>query len=99
MRIIDLLVIRRNPHFGAPARPSTPEVLQVRERTPTPYRFFVFTFGFVVESINEFGGASSTLPNVTLMMTSSLSTQHQGITGIIYKRCLEDLKIITLNFT
>ncbi len=42
---------------------------------------------------------TSTLPNVTLMMTSLLSTQHKGITSIIYRRYLEDLKVITLNFT
>jgi hypothetical protein len=33
-------------------------VLQAKEHTPTPYPSDVFTFGFVVEFIKEFGGAS-----------------------------------------
>jgi hypothetical protein len=32
-------------------------VLQAKERAPTFFSFF-FTFGFIVESIKEFGGAS-----------------------------------------
>jgi len=35
--------------------PLYPEMLQTKERTSTPYPSFVFTFGFVVESIKEFG--------------------------------------------
>jgi hypothetical protein len=33
-------------------------VLQAKERTQTPFPSDVFTFGLVVESIKEFGGAS-----------------------------------------
>jgi hypothetical protein len=33
-------------------------VLQIRERAPNLSSFVVFTFGLVVESIKEFGGAS-----------------------------------------
>jgi hypothetical protein len=33
-------------------------VLQTKEPTPTPYPFVIFTFGFTIESIKEFGGAS-----------------------------------------
>jgi hypothetical protein len=33
-------------------------VLQAKEHTPTPYPFIVFTFGFEIESIKEFRGAS-----------------------------------------
>jgi hypothetical protein len=33
-------------------------VLRAKERAPTPYPSNVFTFGLVVESIHEFGGAS-----------------------------------------
>jgi len=40
--IIDLLVIHPNPHSEAPARTSTPEVLQAKDHTPTPYPFVVF---------------------------------------------------------
>jgi hypothetical protein len=35
------------------------KVLRTRERAPTPFPSVVFTFGFVVESIKEFEGASS----------------------------------------
>jgi hypothetical protein len=28
------------------------------EHTPTPYPFVIFTFGFTIESIKEFGGTS-----------------------------------------
>jgi len=33
-------------------------MLQVREGSPTPSPFVVFTFGLIVEFIKEFGGAS-----------------------------------------
>jgi len=52
-----MLVIHFNPHFRAPAHPFTSEVLQVRERTPTPSPFVVFTFGLRVEFIKEFRGS------------------------------------------
>jgi len=45
-------------HPEALARPSTPEMLQAREHTPTPSPSVVFTFGIIVESIKELGGAS-----------------------------------------
>jgi hypothetical protein len=32
-------------------------MLQVRELTPIAFSFDVFTFGFIVEFIKEFGGA------------------------------------------
>jgi hypothetical protein len=38
-------------------------MLQVKECVPTPFPSIVFTFGFVVESIKEFGGVSK---NVSL---------------------------------
>ncbi len=43
MRIINPLVIRPNPHFGAPTCLSTLKVLGAKERTPTPYPSIVFT--------------------------------------------------------
>jgi hypothetical protein len=39
-------------------------VLQAREHTRTPYPSIVFTFGFTVEFIKEFGGASLRVLNV-----------------------------------
>ncbi len=57
--IIDSLVIRLNPHLKTPACPFTPEVIWTKERTPTPYPFDVFSFGLIVESIKEIGGAST----------------------------------------
>ncbi len=56
--IIDLLVILLSPHPGAPKCPSTPKVLWAKDCAPTPSLFVVFTFGFAVESMKEFGGAS-----------------------------------------
>jgi hypothetical protein len=51
--IIGLLVILHNPHHGVLTHPSTPKVPQIKERTPTPSPFVVFTFGLIVESIKE----------------------------------------------
>jgi hypothetical protein len=56
--IIDLLVICPSPYPRVPTCPFTHEVLQARERTPTPCPSVVFTFQLVVESIKEFGGVS-----------------------------------------
>jgi hypothetical protein len=42
-------------HFGTLACPSTPKVLQAKERTPTHYPYVVFTFGLNYESIKELG--------------------------------------------
>ncbi len=53
-----MLVILLNPHPRALACPSTPKVLRAKERAPTPSPFVIFTFGFVVESIKDFGGVS-----------------------------------------
>jgi hypothetical protein len=36
-------------------------VLQIKECTPTPYYFVVFTLGLAFESIKKFGGASITM--------------------------------------
>jgi hypothetical protein len=48
-------------HPGTPTRPSTPEVLQAKERAPTPSPFAVYTFGSAVESIKELWGVSPRL--------------------------------------
>jgi hypothetical protein len=53
-----VLINLLSPHFGALARPSTPEVLRARECVETPSPFVVFAFGLVVESIKELRGAS-----------------------------------------
>jgi hypothetical protein len=58
MRVIELLVTLPNPYPGTLTCPSTPKVLQARERGPTPSPSNVFTFGLTIESIKEFGGAS-----------------------------------------
>jgi hypothetical protein len=50
-----MLINHSNPHLGGLAHPSTLEVLQANERIPTPYPFLVFTFGFVIEYIKQFG--------------------------------------------
>jgi len=59
--IINQLVTHLNHHFKAPTRPFTLEVLQARERIPTPFSSVVFTFGLAFESYEEFGGASISL--------------------------------------
>jgi len=51
--------------------PLYPEVLRIREHTPIPYPFVVFTFGLAVESIKEFGGASLTLMRLTIFFMLS----------------------------
>ncbi len=56
--VIDLLANLPNPHPGAPAHPSTPEMLHAMERVLIPSPFIVFIFGLVVESIKELRGAS-----------------------------------------
>jgi hypothetical protein len=50
---IELLVNLLNPHFETPACPFTLEALRAKERTATLSPSIVFTFGLVVESINE----------------------------------------------
>ncbi len=72
--IIDLLVNRFSPHPGAPTCPSTPKVLRTKERAPILSPFDVFTFWFVVESINELGGASN---------SNSKMRVHLGMCGLI----------------
>jgi hypothetical protein len=58
MRIIDMLVTRLSPHLGALACPSTSKMLRTKECVPTPCPSNVFTFGFTIESIQEFRGMS-----------------------------------------
>jgi hypothetical protein len=58
MWVIDLLVILPSPYPKTLARPFTLKVLRARERAPIASPFVVFTFGLVVESIQEFRGAS-----------------------------------------
>jgi hypothetical protein len=59
MWVINLLVNLPSPHLGAPTRPSTFKMLQVKECAQTPSPSIVFIFGLVVESIKELGGVSS----------------------------------------
>jgi hypothetical protein len=56
--VIELLVNFPSPHPEAPARPFTLEVLQANEHAPNLFPSVVFTFGLVVGSIKELGGAS-----------------------------------------
>ncbi len=58
MWLIDLLVNLPSPHLRVLARPSTLEMLQTQECTPTPSPFVVSTFGLIIESIKELGGVS-----------------------------------------
>jgi hypothetical protein len=56
--VIELLVNLLSPHPGASSHPSTPEVLQARERAPTPSLSVVSTCGYAIKSIKELGGVS-----------------------------------------
>ncbi len=56
-----MLIICPNPHPRTLACPYTLKVLQIKECTPTPYYFVVFTLGLAFESIKKFGGASITM--------------------------------------
>ncbi len=58
MRIIDLLVIRPNPHPRASTRPSTLEMLRTKEHTPIFLSLCCFPFGLVVESIKKLRAVS-----------------------------------------
>jgi hypothetical protein len=91
--IIDLLIICLSPHPRAPIHPSTPEMLWAKERTPTPYPFVVFTFGFRVESIRELRGASTVMGGMGLRPKVPLTIWgfgHASIMPIIkHARCME----------
>ncbi len=67
-----LVVTRLSPHPGASTHPSTFEVLRAKERVLTPYPFTVFTFGLIIESIQEFGGIIENL----LMRAITLFRPH-----------------------
>jgi hypothetical protein len=46
--VIELLVHLPSLHPKVPAHFSTPDVLWVRERAPTPFPFVIYTFGLVM---------------------------------------------------
>jgi hypothetical protein len=56
MWIIDPLVVHCNSHLEALTHPFTFEMLRTKERAPIPCPFVIFTFGLVIESIQEFKG-------------------------------------------
>ncbi len=76
MWIIDLLVIHPNPHPKAPTRLFTPELLWAKERTLTFFPSVVFTFGFKVESIKEFGVSCIISSNFVLNTIYIISHLH-----------------------
>jgi len=50
-----LLVTLPNPHPGTPAHPSTPKVLQAKERAPIPNPSAILTLDSQFESNEELG--------------------------------------------
>jgi hypothetical protein len=48
-------------------------VLQAKERAPTLYPSDVFTFGLIVESIKEFGGASNAINDDGIFIASCIN--------------------------
>jgi hypothetical protein len=61
VQIIDLLVNLPSPYPIAPTCPFTLEVLQAKERAPTPFPSTFFTFGLAIKFIKELRGASTRL--------------------------------------
>jgi hypothetical protein len=53
--VIDLFVTHSSPYPKTPTCPSTPKVLWIRERAPTPYPSIGFIFKFAIECTKEFG--------------------------------------------
>jgi hypothetical protein len=58
MWVFDFLVNLPSPYPEAPTRPSTLEMLRIKECAPIFFPSIVVTFGLVVESIKELGGVS-----------------------------------------
>jgi len=48
-------------------------VLRIRERAPIPFPSAFFTFGFIVESIKELGGVSSSHYNLQHIKKTTIS--------------------------
>ncbi len=65
MWVVNPLVTLPSPHLEALARPSYPEVLQIKERTPTISSFVGFTFKLTFVSFKEFGGAFALVEEAT----------------------------------
>jgi hypothetical protein len=59
MWVIELLVNLLSLHPRAPARPSTPKLLQTKECAPNSFSFYYLYLWTWRESIKELGGASS----------------------------------------
>jgi len=53
-----MLVTCPSPHPKAPTHPFILKVLQAKKCAPIIYPSIVFTFGFTIESIKKFRGAS-----------------------------------------
>ncbi len=53
--VIDLLVSLPSPYLGAPARPSTPEMLRAKEHTPTLHYSDVFTLDSHLNLLRSLG--------------------------------------------
>ncbi len=65
-------------HPEALACPSTPEMLQAKERAPTPSPSAIFTCRLVIESIKELGGASQSIyPMLGYVIENNLSQFDQ----------------------
>jgi hypothetical protein len=63
MGVIDLLVTLPNPYPEAPTRPSTPEVLRIKECTPIPHFSVVFTLNLHLNMLKSLGVRHTYLQN------------------------------------
>ncbi len=84
MWVINLLVNFPCPHPGAPACPSTPEVLQARECAPTLFPSVIVTFWLTIGSIKELGGVSMQVHGHEFKIHNTFSlrdsTRHKDLT-------------------
>jgi hypothetical protein len=84
-----LLVTLPSPHPGAPTRPSTPKVLQARERAQLLVLLLFSPFGLIIESIKGVAGASrysSPSHIFIIVMKSHTKTSFNSINLI--KKCI-----------
>jgi hypothetical protein len=92
-----LLVTFPSPHPGAPACPSTPEVLRAKKRAPTPYPSIIFTFRIAIESTKEFAGASIPLAHHARykLNPNYATTIKQNIDKLLVTKFIEFIKEVT----
>jgi hypothetical protein len=82
-----MLVTLPSPHPGAPARPSTPEVLRTRESAPNSLLFDCFHIRLTFEFIKGVGSSSQMVSRVKNLVDSQVcnTMQTQGVCKTIQR--------------